>query len=157
LVLKLSCNFLILGNICRSPMAEIVMRKLVENDKNWIVDSAGTGSWHIGESPDSRTLKVCKQHYKDGFYAEHKARQVCAEDFVKFDYILCMDEENLADLKAMEKKIKNKRAVVKLLGEYDPEGEKIVSDPYYGGDKGFEHNFQQVTRCCKAFIKSVQK
>lgn len=135
------------------------MRKLVEkDDKNkWIIDSAGTGSWHVGEPPDERTIKVCEKYYKDGFYREHRARQICEEDFEKFDYILCMDEENLADLKAMEKKVKNKHAVVKLLGEYDPEGERIISDPYYGGDKGFERNFKQVTRCCTAFIKSVQK
>jgi len=78
---------------------------------------------------------------------------VSSQDFMKFDYILCMDKSNLADLEDM--KPKGSKSIIKLFGEYDPQGEHIIRDPYYGGFDGFEKNFQQVTRCSEAFIESL--
>ncbi|CAG8722310.1 4356_t:CDS:2, partial [Ambispora leptoticha] len=121
---KICVLFVCLGNICRSPMAEAVFAHTVKlKDKSHLfrIDSAGTGNWHIGEPPDPRSVKTCKNHNVpvNGF-----ARQITQEDFHEFDYILCMDESNLADLKAI--KPKGAKAIVKLFGEYDPEGEKYT-------------------------------
>ncbi|KAI8058627.1 phosphotyrosine protein phosphatase I superfamily [Syncephalis plumigaleata] len=142
-----------LGNICRSPMAEAVLAHTVKSRglaDQFTIDSAGTSGWHIGESPDSRSTACCHRH---DVPVKHAARQVTADDFRQFDYIFCMDESNLHNL--MRIKPKDSHAVVKLFGEYDPKGERIIEDPYYGGDDGFEHNFQQVTRCSIAFLESI--
>jgi len=85
---------------------------------------------------------------------EMQARQVCVDDFYHFDFILCMDKENLADLKRIQPK--DGKGKLALLGSYDPQGKKEVDDPYYGGKKGFEINFNHILRCCKALIKEVE-
>eukprot|EP01119_Soliformovum_irregulare_P013033 TRINITY_DN3433_c0_g3_i1.p1 TRINITY_DN3433_c0_g3~~TRINITY_DN3433_c0_g3_i1.p1 ORF type:complete len:159 (+),score=23.76 TRINITY_DN3433_c0_g3_i1:58-534(+) len=149
--------FVCLGNICRSPMAEMVFREIVTEKgiaDEWFIDSAGTSGWHIGESPDDRSIACCKRHYPH-LKVIHKGRQVQIEDFHTFDYVLCMDESNLSDLLGIAPK--NRKAVVKLLGSYDPKGETIIKDPYYGGKEGFEHNFQQISRCSHALIEEDTK
>ncbi|KAG0164355.1 hypothetical protein DFQ28_010435 [Apophysomyces sp. BC1034] len=78
---------------------------------------------------------------------------VTKADFNRFDYILCMDTSNFQNLKGMAPQ--GSTAVIKLFGEYDPEGERIIEDPYYGGNDGFEHNFDQVTRASKGFLASL--
>ncbi|RKP26976.1 phosphotyrosine protein phosphatase I superfamily [Syncephalis pseudoplumigaleata] len=141
------------GNICRSPMAEAVLAHTIKERglaDRFTVDSAGTSGWHIGELPDARSVACCRRH---NVPVDHKARQVTVDDFHRFDYIFCMDESNLHNL--MRMKPANAHAVVKLFGDYDPKGERIIEDPYYGGDDSFEHNFQQVTRCSIAFLESL--
>lgn len=143
-------------------MAEITFTCIVR-DKNleneWIIDSAGTAGYHIGDEPDERTIKVVKKHFGDKYPhdVDFRARQVSPKDFEKFDFIFCMDNSNLRDLKQVESKAKNPKAVLKMFGEYDPKGEKVIEDPYYGGMDGFEKNLQQVIRCSHAFLESLQK
>ncbi|KAI7903183.1 phosphotyrosine protein phosphatase I superfamily [Cokeromyces recurvatus] len=150
----ISVLFVCLGNICRSPMAEAVFAHTVKEhdlqDKFRKIDSAGTASYHVGSIPDSRSSFTCKSH---GVPVNHKARKVTKKDFEDFDYVLCMDEYNLSDLKGLAPS--GSKAVIKLFGEYDPKGERIIEDPYYGGRDGFEHNFKQVTRASKGFLKSL--
>eukprot|EP00124_Ichthyophonus_hoferi_P003980 Ihof_evm2s390 gene=Ihof_evmTU2s390 len=124
-----SVLFVCLGNICRSPMAEAVFNHVVRQrgvSSHWKVDSAGTIGYHAGSSPDSRSVAVCKQHKVP---VKHSARMVKANDFSDFDYILCMDNSNYQDLKSIQPQ--NSKAVVKKLGDFDPQGASIIEDPYY--------------------------
>ncbi|CAG8484559.1 9432_t:CDS:2 [Funneliformis mosseae] len=134
-------------------MAEAVFKDTVKQkglESRFNIDSAGTGNYHVGETPDHRSIQTCKQH---GVPVDHYARQVVKQDFKEFDYILCMDNSNLTSLQRT--KPKDSKATIKLFGEYDPQGERLIQDPYYGGIGGFEKNFQQVTRCSEAFIESL--
>ena len=148
--------FVCLGNICRSPIAEAVFNHLVkergESDQ-WKADSCATGDYHNGSQPDRRAKK-CIQNY--GIEYKHKARQICEEDFVKFDYILAMDSNNINDIE--EFKPANSKAIIKLLGDYHPSGECIIEDPYYDKDeKGFEETYQRCVSCITAFLDLHQK
>ncbi|KAI9599484.1 phosphotyrosine protein phosphatase I superfamily [Syncephalis fuscata] len=148
-----SVLFVCLGNICRSPMAEAVFAHAVSERglaDQFTIDSAGTSGWHIGESPDPRSVGCCRRH---NVPVKHAARQVVKDDFIQFDYIFCMDESNLSNL--MKIKPQGAHAVVKLFGDFDPKGERIIEDPYYGGEDGFEHNFNQVLRCSIAFLQTL--
>ena len=142
--------FVCLGNICRSPMAQAVLEHLLaERQLNtaWSVDSAGTGSWHVGKSPDPRTLAVLT---RNGITTRQRARQVSIDDFHRFDWLLAMDDDNLANLQAMQPS--DARAALHLLGDFDPDGRSEVPDPYYGGPQGFDLVYAMVTRCCSAFL-----
>ncbi|KAL2082378.1 hypothetical protein ACEWY4_022196 [Coilia grayii] len=149
-----SVLFVCLGNICRSPIAEAVFRKLA-NDKgianDWRIDSAATSTYEIGSPPDHRGQACMKRH---GVPMRHIARQVTAEDFQTYDFILCMDESNLSDLNRKASKVKNSRAKIELLGSYDPEKQLIIRDPYYGSDEDFEKVYVQCMRCCTAFLEA---
>ncbi|KAI9136921.1 phosphotyrosine protein phosphatase I superfamily [Paraphysoderma sedebokerense] len=152
---KIKVLFVCLGNICRSPMCEAVFKHIVKKqglESRFEVDSAGTSAYHIGNPPDSRSADTCRKH---GVEISHSARQVTSGDFTYYDYILCMDKNNLADLKSIRPK--NSKAVLKLFGEYDPMGELIIADPYYGASSGFEHNYQQSIRCSESFLTSLFK
>jgi len=102
-------------------MAEIVCKEIVKN-KNishcFYIDSAGTGGWHVGEGPDHRTESVCKKHYK-GVEITHRARQLQDEDFLEFDYILVMDDNNLSTVKDL--KPPKCKSNIQLLGSFDPQ------------------------------------
>lgn len=131
--------FVCLGNICRSPTAEVIVRERVAGlglDQVVELDSAGTGSWHIGKAPDTRMQSAGAErgYSMDGL----RARQVAPEDFHQFDYVLAMDEANLADLEMMRPE--EARAEVRLFLEFHPhDRERDVPDPYYGGEQGFAH------------------
>ncbi|XP_048387686.1 low molecular weight phosphotyrosine protein phosphatase isoform X6 [Stegostoma tigrinum] len=112
-----SVLFVCLGNICRSPIAEAIFRKLVTDR--------------------GITNKVTKN------------------DFLTFDYMLCMDESNLRDLKRMADKVKNLKSEIKLLGSFDPQNHLIIQDPYYGTEADFEDVYQQCLRCCTAFLETT--
>ncbi|XP_067301842.1 low molecular weight phosphotyrosine protein phosphatase isoform X1 [Pseudorasbora parva] len=148
-----SVLFVCLGNICRSPIAEAVFRKMATDtgvvDK-WVIDSGATSDWNIGSTPDARGLACLRKH---GIETDHRARQVTKDDFMTFDHILCMDESNLRDLNKKASSIKNSKAKIELLGSYDPEKQLIIQDPYYGSDKDFETVYEQCVRCCKAFLE----
>uniref|UniRef100_A0A8C2R7R3 Low molecular weight phosphotyrosine protein phosphatase n=1 Tax=Capra hircus TaxID=9925 RepID=A0A8C2R7R3_CAPHI len=144
------------GNICRSPIAEAVFRKLVTDQSisdHWVVDSGAVSDWNVGRSPDPRAVSCLRNH---GINTAHKARQVTKEDFATFDYILCMDESNLRDLNRKSNQVKNCRAKIELLGSYDPQKQLIIEDPYYGNEADFETVYQQCVRCCRAFLEKVR-
>lgn len=129
--------FVCLGNICRSPTAEGVFQKKLEETKldNIVqIDSAGTAGWHIGKSPDPRSTQAAAER---GYSMSHlKSRQVSSNDFHHFDYILAMDEDNLADL--LEVKPTGAKARVELFLDYAQDTSYTeVPDPYYGNEDGF--------------------
>ncbi|XP_067878155.1 low molecular weight phosphotyrosine protein phosphatase isoform X3 [Heterodontus francisci] len=146
-----SVLFVCLGNICRSPIAEAIFRKQVTDRgiiSKWMIDSAGVIDFNVGNSPDSRALSCLRHH---GTETAHK---VTKNDFLTFDYILCMDESNLRDLKRMTEKVKNYKSQIKLLGSFDPQHHLIIQDPYYGNEAAFEEVYQQCLRCCTAFLEA---
>ena len=146
--------FVCLGNICRSPSAEAIFRHLVQerDDRNeWEIDSAGILDLHEGLRSDKRGLQVLKKH---GIVNNHRARQVHEDDFRRFDVILAFDESNVRDLNETFKPTDGTaRAEVKLFGTYDPEGELIIHDPYYGDISDFEVMFDHIYRCCVEFLR----
>jgi protein-tyrosine phosphatase len=154
---KLKVLFVCLGNICRSPLAEGVFRHMVAAaglaDK-FIIDSAGTSSYHIGDPPDSRTTAVALTR---GVQLSGAARQVLTRDLMDFDYVLVMDEENLESVKRLAKG-KTTRAQIKLLREFDAQATNVfnVPDPYYGGPRGFENVHDIVERSCAALLEQIR-
>ncbi|KAI9290694.1 LMWPc-domain-containing protein [Neoconidiobolus thromboides FSU 785] len=150
---KYTVLFVCLGNICRSPMAEAVFINEIKTrklDHLFTIDSAGTAGYHAGDKADPRSIAKCKQH---GVPVYSISRKIKKEDFYKFNYILCMDNSNLSDLNHI--KPKDSDSKVELFGNYDPNKETIIKDPYYGGDDGFETNFQQTKRASIGFLKSL--
>ncbi len=135
--------FVCLGNICRSPLAEGLFQKKVEErglKDQFFIDSAGTSDYHIGELPDHRTINTGKKY---GIQIDHRGRQVTSRDFKNFDYILAMDENNLSNLKLVpgsEQKTDNEMLLIRSLQDH-PES-LSVPDPYYGGEQGFENVFE---------------
>nr|WP_298136799.1 low molecular weight protein-tyrosine-phosphatase [uncultured Pseudomonas sp.] len=147
--------FVCLGNICRSPTAEAVLRhKLHEAGlgERIEVDSAGTGDWHVGKAPDARTLRAAKQRGYD--LSALRGRQVVADDFTRFDLMLAMDGSNLNHLQRM----RPGAAVAELdlfLRRYQAPLDE-VPDPYYGGEEGFEQVLDLIEQACDALILELK-
>ena len=137
-----SVLFVCMGNICRSPLAEGVFRRLVETRAPGLpirIDSAATHAYHIGEPPDHRAQRAALARGID--ISGQRARLVARDDFARFDHILAMDEDNLRDLEEMAGEVPECRAGMALLMEYAPDAAvrgRAVPDPYYGGSEGFE-------------------
>jgi protein-tyrosine phosphatase len=145
--------FVCLGNICRSPTAEAVMRGLVAEaglEDEIEIDSAGTGSWHIGYPPDERSVAAAAER---GVELNGTARQVGQGDFDGFDLLIAMDRQNEHDLLALARSDADK-AKVRLLRSYD-DGELDVPDPYYGGEDGFDEVVEIVERSCRALLDEI--
>lgn len=142
--------FVCLGNICRSPLGHGIMESIAE-EHNFplIVDSAGTSAYHVGEAPDKRSIQVAFDHHID--ISSQKSRKVEIADFHKFDFILAMDRQNLANLYDMEPK--HSPAQIHLLREFDPDKDSLdVPDPYYGGINGFINCYEMIDRSCRFFF-----
>ncbi|KAH9950435.1 phosphotyrosine protein phosphatase I superfamily [Amylocystis lapponica] len=138
-----------LGNICRSPIGEAVLKQVAkERGVDITVDSAGTSRYHIGEDPDDRAIATCR---KFGVPMYHAARQVSLEDFGRFTHILAADEANLRTLQA--KKPRDATAEVRLWGSYLDD--QPIADPYYGGVRDFEKCYHQCVRLSNAFLDEV--
>lgn len=125
-------------------------------------DSAGTGAYHIDDTPDQRTLATLEVHGIHGF--DHLARQFHKSDFDNFDYILAMDQDNLKDLQGVRqrlKSVKRPEPKISLFGDYSARGSdardssKLIQDPYYGGDYGFEIAFQQCVEFSQGWLRDV--
>ena len=152
--------FVCLGNICRSPTAEGVMRALVREaglEEQIELDSAGTGAWHVGNPPDERATETARAR---GIVLEGAAREVRQEDFEDFDLVLAMDRENLANLRRLAPD-ERARTRTRLLREFDPasaglgvDGDLDVPDPYYGGARGFEDVLDLVHAACEGLLRS---
>ena len=144
--------FVCLGNICRSPLAESVFRHLVRErgvEEQFEIDSAGTAGYHIGESPDRRTIETARGR---GVEVRGAARQLAVEDLSRFDYIIPMDGDNLAGVRRLAGQ-DGAAARVQLLREWDPDDRGgNVPDPYYGGARGFEDVHDIVERSCAALL-----
>ena len=140
-----------LGNICRSPLAEGIMRaKLPEN---YIVDSAGTGAWHSGQLPDKRSVTTAKNRDLD--ITNQRARQFKVSDFDTFDYIYVMDNSNYKDVLSLAPTEESKSKVKLILNEIFPNENVDVPDPYYGGDDGFENVFDMLDQACEAIARKL--
>lgn len=131
--------FVCLGNICRSPAAEGVLRQIVEEDGceyDWMIDSAGTGRYHIGDLPDRRMRVHARQR---GLDLTHRCRQIETDDFDKFDLIIGMDDSNLSNLHAMAPSPEAEKKIVPMASFFS-KGTRYdyVPDPYYEGSEGFE-------------------
>jgi len=130
-----------LGNICRSPLAEGILASKLPKD-NFIVDSAGTGSWHVGHSPDKRSIAVAQ---KNGLCIDgQKGRQFKTADFDEFDYIYVMDNSNYRDVLQLAKTPEHKNKVHLILNELFPDENVDVPDPYFGAVNGFDNVYQML-------------
>lgn len=147
--------FVCLGNICRSPTAHGVFEQTVAKHQlsgHILVDSAGTGGWHIGETPDSRaTSRALTRGYD---LSQLRARQVCLQDFNEFDYILAMDHNNLAELQAIAPADYHGELTLFLNYSAGRETDE-VPDPYYGNGDGFEYVLQLVERASKDLLQNI--
>jgi protein-tyrosine phosphatase len=142
--------FVCMGNICRSPTAEGVMRRLLRDEgleERIEIDSAGTGDWHVGEPPDERASVAARGR---GTELAGAARQFQPEDFERFDLILAADRENLTALRRLAPDDEARAKVRLLLGDRD------VPDPYYGGPDGFERVLDLVEAACRGLLEEIR-
>ena len=147
--------FVCLGNICRSPTAHGVFRHLLMKHNmidKVVVDSAGTGNWHVGAQPDKRAQATATTKGYD--ISDLRARRVDIEDFHKFDYVLAMDWRNLDHLRALCPKECNPH--IGLFLDYLGEGDgREVPDPYYGGDDGFDNVLNMIEKASTGLLKDL--
>ncbi|MCG2430790.1 low molecular weight protein-tyrosine-phosphatase [Aequorivita xiaoshiensis] len=141
-----------LGNICRSPLAEGILKAKVDSSKV-IVDSAGTGSWHVGSKPDSRSIAVAKKNNLD--ITDQRGRQFSVSDFDEFDHIYVMDNSNKENVLDLAKNEEHRGKVKLILNEIFP-GENVdVPDPYYGGDSGFDDVYKMLEEACEVIANKL--
>jgi protein-tyrosine phosphatase len=147
--------FVCLGNICRSPLAEGIFDALVQEEELshlFLIDSAGTASYHIGSLPDDRTRKVAEER---GVILTHKARAFKTEDFYAFDFIIAMDESNLSNVLRLMPE--DNLARIHLMREFDSVGKgQAVPDPYYGDLNDFEKVHDILDRSCMHFLDYIK-
>jgi protein-tyrosine phosphatase len=151
---KISILFVCMGNICRSPTAEGVFRYYVEQaemNQQLQIDSAGTHAYHVGEPPDRRARAAAERRGMslDNIYA----RRVTTEDFERFDYIIAMDEDNLARLH--DESPEEHRSKLRLFLEFSDGDEREVPDPYYGGAAGFERVLDLVEAASRGLLETL--
>ncbi|MFD0985838.1 low molecular weight protein-tyrosine-phosphatase [Methyloligella solikamskensis] len=147
--------FICLGNICRSPMAEGVFRRVIAEAgvaDRFEIDSAGLGDWHVGQAPDTRAQSAAKGRDMD--ISGQAARQVVLEDFDRFDLLLAMDRNNLAELKALAPE--GTEGKIRQFLDYAPHLEAIdVPDPFFGGDEGFDHALDLIEAASEGLLESL--
>lgn len=142
-----------LGNVCRSPMAEGVLRsKLPEN---FLVDSAGIANYHVNDKPDKRAIEVCKRNNID--ISNLRGRQFLPSDFDNFDYIYAMDHANYSDIIFKARKEADKKKVKLIMSELPKAPKQSIADPYYGDIKDFEKVFNQLDEACTSIAEKLTK
>lgn len=149
--------FVCLGNIVRSPLAEnmfIHLATLAGKGEFYEVDSAGTGAWHVGQSPDERMRRVAASR---GLTYDGRARQFSPRDFERFDLIVAMDRDNRDDLLHQVRTLSDRKKI-RLLREFDPRGgpKAEVPDPYYDGIRGFEEAYEIIERSCNGLLSALE-
>ncbi len=143
-----------LGNICRSPLAEEILRtKAIQHKLEIIVDSAGTSGQHIGEHPDKRTILNAKTHKID--LSKLKARQFSVSDFDNFDLVFVMDASNYSYVISLARNKNEIQKVQLILNTVYPNASLSVPDPYFGGVEGFENVFTILNNACEVIVKSL--
>ena len=141
-----------LGNICRSPLAEGILKSKVYSFKTF-VDSAGTGAYHIGKKPDIRSIAIAKINGID--ITDQKARKFTVEDYDNFDIIYAMDNSNFDDILELARNDEDKAKVKLILNEVFPDENLDVPDPYYGGDFGFRNVYKMLDEACDIIAKNL--
>jgi len=136
-----------LGNICRSPLAEGILQSKL-ND-GFVIESAGTGNWHVGQSPDERSVLIARKYGID--ISKQRARQFQQDDFEKFDLIFVMDSSNYETVIKLAENEEQRKKVRLILDDAD------VPDPYFGGEEGFENVFQLLDRATDNFLDQLKK
>ena len=154
---KISVLFVCLGNICRSPAAEAIFIDLIKKkgiNDSFIVDSAGTGSWHIGKKADNRMRIAAK---KRGLDIVSRARQVNSNDFEKFNYIITMDDSNFKNINNLKNSdFLSDFAIIKKIQQFKSVFEETeVPDPYFGGDQGFDYVLDILEDSVSGFLSSI--
>ena len=149
--------FVCLGNICRSPAAEGVFLHLLKQrglSDQFVVDSAGTGGWHVGNPADRRMQAAANRR---GIELPSRARQICLDDFSSFDLVLTMDDDNLAAVRGLAQEAgAGATATIKPMLDYTRNfSEKVVPDPYYGGEAGFEHVLDLLEDACANLLDEL--
>jgi len=143
-----------LGNICRSPLAEGILRSKLPQD-SFSVDSAGTAAYHVGSTPDIRSVAVARKYGLD--ISNLRGRQFEVSDFDRFDHIYVMDSSNFQNVIKMARNANDVSKVKLILNEIYPNTDMEVPDPYYGGDQGFENVYQMLDQACDAIANKLNK
>jgi protein-tyrosine phosphatase len=152
-----SILFVCLGNICRSPAAEIIFRKMVEEaerSEDFHIDSAGTIGYHEGSPPDPRMAEALE---RNGYTIDGCARQIAEEDLEKFDLIVTMDETNQADVQRLDKSGRLHQKIRPLVSFCRSHTDLRVPDPYYGGQRGFDHVIRLLGDGCGGVLDEFSK
>ena len=134
-----------LGNICRSPLAEGILKHKTKN-KNIFVDSAGTSSYHIGKLPDSRSIEIAHKYGID--ISNQRARQFSNKDFDRFEKIYAMDTHNFASIISIARNQSDRNKVDLILNEINPKSFDNIPDPYYGDGDGFQKVYDMLDEVC---------
>ena len=142
-----------LGNICRSPLAEGILKSKLPKDQ-FVVDSAGTGDWHVGQLPDKRSIAIAKKYGID--ITDQRAQHFTVKHFEQFDYIYAMDMSNYKNILQLAPNTEAKAKVKLILNELFPNENVEVPDPYYGGEEGFENVYQMLDKVCDVIAKKIK-
>ncbi len=151
---KTNILMICLGNICRSPLAEGLMRSKL-NFTKFMVDSAGTSNGHKGQAPDKRSIAVARKNGID--ISQQKSRQLVKRDFKVYDYLYVMDGSNYLDVIAMASDEEEMKKVIKIMDEVFPDENLDVPDPYYGGSQGFENVYRMLDQATDLIRKKIDK
>lgn len=151
---KINILMVCLGNICRSPLAEGVLKSMLDKE-HFMIDSAGTASYHTGEKPDERSIIIARENGVD--ISKLRARTFTKEDFEKFDYIFVMDKSNYKNVIKLAKKEEDKLKVSFLLDELGEPQQKELPDPYYGNMLDFQKVYNDILQACKVITEKLSK
>ncbi len=152
--MKIKILMVCLGNICRSPLAEGILKSKLDTSK-FTVDSCGTSSYHIGSKPDQRSIDIGKKYNID--ITNQRAAQFTNDHFKVFDYIYVMDNSNYQNIIKLANSGQDKDKVKLILNELYPNKNLNVPDPYYGGEQGFEDVYQMLNKACDNIVNKLEK